>query len=263
MVSQKRAGKQSCRVGGQIRAHRYIHIIKVMTLNGISLFGEGFRLKLIDVLQTAGLLPSHSILVLTEDVMFPLAFNFDLSQTSHISLNSGLWLRALDRRAMSRATVLCCTSPNANALRSGPVTETYLYTGRKTSLLRAWIIKKKTVYCTTQNSKGFEFSLPFGLATSPSFPSHLLLHIYNLQLAATQNITWNINWGLGTRWRHHRNNFKGKQRERQPMPLRSLQTFLSRQLREKAACTFGGNTHTACYLMCVFPSLLIHCHMQV
>lgn len=145
MVSQKRAGKQSCRVGGQIRAHRYIHIIKVMTLNGISLFGEGFRLKLIDVLQTAGLLPSHSILVLTEDVMFPLAFNFDLSQTSHISLNSGLWLRALDRRAMSRATVLCCTSPNTNALRSGPVTETYLYTGRKTSLLRAWIIKKTSV----------------------------------------------------------------------------------------------------------------------
>lgn len=81
--------------------------------------------------------------------------------------------------------------------------------------------------------------------TSPSFPSHLLFHIYNLQLAAAQNITWNINWGLGARWRLRRNNFRGKQRERQPVLPSPLEKFLSRQLLEKAACTFCGNTHTA------------------
>lgn len=113
MVSQKRTGKQSCRMEDKSECtdiYIYIHIIKVMTSNAISWFGEGFWLKLFYMLQTAGLLPSYSIFVLAEDVTFPFAFNFDLSQTSRISLNSGLWLRAVDIRAVSHATVLCCIS---------------------------------------------------------------------------------------------------------------------------------------------------------
>ena len=121
-------------------------------------------------------------------------------------------------------------------------------------------LDKKPVHCTIQNGKGFASSLSFGLVTSLLFPSHLPLHTYTLQLAATQNIKWNINWGLGARWRLHINNFRGKQRERQPMLPSPLQRFLSKQLLEKAACTFCGNAHTACYLMYAFPSLLIHCN---
>lgn len=107
------------------------------------------------------------------------------------------------------------------------------------------------MYSTIQNGEGF------GIATSPSFPSHLLFHICNWQLAATQNKTWNRNPGTGARWRLRRNNFRGKQRERQAVLPSPLEKFQSKQLLEKAACAFCGSTHTAILSVLLHRSLSI------
>lgn len=264
MFSQKRAGKQPCRFRVQIKGsyaqiYTFIcaHFIKVRISNPASQFEEvngldsGFFISsrqhycYLDTQSSFWQKMSrshlHSILISPR-----LLLSFWISGFG--------WEHYRAKRIKPHQSLLFWNSPSTNVLRSKPVTQTYLhsYTVRNTSLFQAWIKKQHIAQFRTVKA------LPpsSGLMTSSLFPSHLLLHTYTLQLAAAQHIKWNINWGLGARWGLYRNNLRGKQREQQPMHPSPLQRFLSRQLLEKAACTFCGNAHTACYLMYAFPSFI-------
>lgn len=114
-----------------------------------------------------------------------------------------------------RHAIPFCFSPSTTVFGSKPVTQAELrsHTMRKTSLFRAWIKSPSVAQCRTLKA----LPLSFGLGTSPRFPPHLVLHTYTLQLVATQYIEWKRNWGLGARWRLHRYNGRGKQRERESL----------------------------------------------